>query len=101
MQLLDRYLQSVRFWLPKSQEQDILAELAEDIRSEIEERESAAGHKLTEEEIEGLLKQRGSPYRVASRYLPQRYLIGPAFFPLYAMLLKGITFLYLVPWMAV
>jgi hypothetical protein len=99
MELLDRYLQSVRFWLPRSQQQDILAELSEDIRSEIEEKERAAARKLTEAEVEALLKQRGSPYRVASRYLPQRYLIGPAFFPLYMTLLKGIAVFYLVPWL--
>jgi hypothetical protein len=28
-----------------------------------------------------------------------RYLIGPAFFPLYATVLKAITFFYLVPWL--
>lgn len=98
MELLDRYLQSVKFWLPAAQQQDILAELSEDIRSEIEEKERAAGRKLTDAEVEGLLKQRGSPYKVASRFLPERYLIGPAFFPLYAMLLKGMTFFYLLPW---
>jgi hypothetical protein len=100
MELLDRYLQSIRFWLPKSQQQDILAELSEDIRSEIDEKERGLGRKLTEVEVEAVLKQRGSPYRVASRYLPQRYLIGPAFFPLYAILIKGIVLFYLVPWMA-
>jgi hypothetical protein len=99
MELLDRYLQTVRFWLPRSQQQDILAELSEDIHSEIEEKERAAGRKLTESEVEALLKQRGGPYRVASRFLPQRYLIGPAFFPLYMTLLKGITVFYLIPWM--
>src|SRR5215813_6375662 len=100
MQLLDRYLHSVRFWLPKTEQQDIVRELSEDIRSEIEEKERASGRKLTEPEIEDLLKQRGSPYKVASRYLPQRYLIGPAFFPLYATVLKAIALFYLVPWMA-
>src|SRR5262245_40420948 len=101
MQLLDRYLHSVRFWLPKTEQQDIVRELSEDIRSEIEEKERASGRKLTEPEIEDLLKQRGSPYKVASRYLPQRYLIGPAFFPLYTLILKAITVFYLVPWLAV
>src|SRR5262245_56654736 len=101
MELLDRYLHSVRFWLPRSQQKDILAELSEDIRSEIEEKEMAQGRKLTESEVEAVLKQRGSPYKVASRYLPQRYLIGPAFFPLYTLILKAITVFYLVPWLAV
>jgi hypothetical protein len=33
MQLLERYLQAVKFWLPKEQKEDIIAELSEDIRS--------------------------------------------------------------------
>jgi hypothetical protein len=76
-----------------------MAELTEDIRSEIEEREASLGHRLTEAELEELLKKRGSPYRVAGRFLPQRHLIGPAFFPIYTLILKGITIFYLVPWL--
>jgi len=30
-ELLQRYLQAVRFWLPKSQQEDILAELSEEV----------------------------------------------------------------------
>ena len=38
--LIDRYLQAVRFWLPKSHRQeDLLAEFGEDLRSQIEEKE--------------------------------------------------------------
>ena len=43
MELLDRYLQAVRFWLPKAQQNDIIAELGDDIRSQIEDKESALG----------------------------------------------------------
>jgi hypothetical protein len=39
MELLDRYLQAVKFWLPKAQKQDIIEELSEDIRSQVEEKE--------------------------------------------------------------
>ena len=39
MQLLDRYLQAVQFWLPKQEKQDIILELSEDLHSEIEEKE--------------------------------------------------------------
>jgi len=99
MELLDRYLAAIRFWLPKPQRQDILAELTEDIRSQIEERESSLGRKLSEPELAELLQKRGSPYRVACRFLPQRYLIGPAFFPIYSLILKGIGLFYLVPWL--
>jgi len=40
MELLNRYLQAVGFWLPRKQKQDILAELSEDLRSQIEEQRS-------------------------------------------------------------
>jgi hypothetical protein len=40
MELLDRYLQAVGFWLPQPQKRDIIAELSEDIHSQIEEKQS-------------------------------------------------------------
>ena len=40
-ELIDRYLQAVRFWLPKSRNQDeLIAELGEDLRSQVEEKEA-------------------------------------------------------------
>ena len=42
MELLDRYLQAVKFWLPKSQRDDIIAELSEDIRCQFEENSDAS-----------------------------------------------------------
>jgi hypothetical protein len=41
--LLDRYLHAVRFWLPTSQQQDIVAELSEDLHAQIEEHRSPHG----------------------------------------------------------
>ena len=101
MDLLDRYLQAVRFWLPRAQQDDIIAELSEDIRSEIDEKESALGRKLNPAELEALLKQRGRPMLVANRYLPQRALIGPALFPAYLLVLKIVMLCYLLPWFLV
>jgi len=104
MDLIPRYLQAVRFWLPKKQQDDIIAELSQDLRDQIEEREAALGHVLTEQEMEALLRQRGSPIRVANGYLPQRYLIGPLLFPIYLFVLKVVTFCILavacVGWIA-
>src|SRR5947209_1849251 len=97
MDLLDRYLQAVKFWLPKDQKNDIIAELSEDLRSEIEEKESALGRKLNDNELSDLLKQRGRPVFVASRYLPQRSLIGPVLFPIYVLVLKIVMLAYVVP----
>jgi hypothetical protein len=87
MELLDQYLQAVQFFLPKKQKADIIAELSEDLRSQIEEKEAELGRTLTDSELEALLKRCGSPWEVASRYLPQRYLIGPTLFPAYRFFL--------------
>jgi len=65
MELIDRYLQAVKFWLPKAQKQDIIAELSEDIRSQVEEKEAELGRKLNDAEVEAILIQRGSPIVVA------------------------------------
>jgi hypothetical protein len=88
MDLLDRYLQAVRFWLPKAQADDIIAELSEDIRSQIVEEERKLGRPLNNAELESIFKKRGRPVVVASRYQPQRSLIGPGLFPAYWLVLK-------------
>ena len=101
MELLDRYLHAVGFWLPRKQKEDILAELSEDLRSQIEEKEAELGRKLTECDLEALLKQRGRPVLVANHYLPQQYLIGPTLFPIYRFVLGIVALCYLVPWVLV
>ena len=97
MELLNRYLHAVKFWLPKEQQDDIIAELSEDLRSQIEDRENQLGRKLSDSEIAGLLKQRGRPLLVANRYLPQHSLIGPVLFPIYVLVLKIAAICFLVP----
>lgn len=99
MTLVDRYLQAVKFWLPRNQKDDIIAELAEDLRSQVEEKESELGHNLSEAEIEPILKHSGSPMVVAQRYLPQRSLIGPALFPIYRMVVRSLFLYFLLPWL--
>jgi hypothetical protein len=101
MDLIDRYLQAVKFWLPANQKQDIVAELSEDLRSQIEDKEIELGRKLNEAEVADLLKQRGSPVLVANRFLPQRHLIGPVLFPIYVFVLKVVAGLYFLPWILV
>jgi hypothetical protein len=101
MDLLDRYLQAVKFWLPKAQQDDIVAELSADIHSQIEEQETELGRRLNEAEMEAILKKRPAPLLMATRYLPQRYLIGPVLFPVYLFVLKIVTLCYLVPWILV
>jgi len=93
--LLDRYLHAVKFWLPKAQQKDILAELDEDLHSQIEDREAALGRPLAEDELAAVLQKRGSPMRVAGSFLPEQRLINPAMLPVYRLVLK-ITLLWVL-----
>ena len=95
--LIDRYLNAVKLWLPRKQQKDILAELAEDLHSQIEDRESALGHPLEEAELVDLLKRRGAPTRVASGYIPEHRLINPAMLPIYRLVLKIVLLWVLAP----
>jgi hypothetical protein len=99
MELVDRYLYAVKFWLPRNQKDDIIAELSEDLRSQIEERETELGHKLADAEVESILKRCGSPMAVAGRYLPQQWLIGPTLFPIYHVIIRSLIFYFLLPWL--
>lgn len=101
MEMLDRYLRVVRFWLPKPEREDIAAELSETIRSQIEEKEAELGRKLSDAEVEAVLDRWGHPLRVAERYLPPRHLIGPTLFPVYVFVLELVLLFYLVPWLLV
>jgi hypothetical protein len=97
MDLLDRYLQAVKFWLPKAQQDDIVAELSADIHSQIEEQETELGRALNDAEMEAIFKKRPAPLLMATRYLPQQYLIGPVLFPVYLFVLKIVVLCYLAP----
>ena len=99
MDLVDRYLQAVKLWLPARQREDIAAELREDIRSEIEEMENGLGRPLEAAELEAILKRRGRPIAAASRFGPQRSLIGPTLFPIYATALKAVAVPFIVLWL--
>lgn len=97
LELVDRYLQAVRFWLPRGQHEDLVAELAEDLRSQVEAKETELGHPVDESEVSALLKRCGHPIVVASRLGPQRHLIGPTLFPIYQFVLKMVLLWILVP----
>jgi hypothetical protein len=95
MQLLDSYLRAVKRYLPRAQSSDIIKELSDDLRSQLEDQEAAAGRPLTDEEIAAFLKQHGDPMTVARRYRQDSpsltigwELIGPELFPMYLILLS-------------
>src|SRR6266852_2451074 len=95
MQIVDRYLKSVKTCLPAAQADDIAKELSENIYAQIEDKENELQRSLTEAEVEAILKQHGHPLLVASRYRQEqrnvsfdRQIIGPALFPFYIRVLK-------------
>jgi hypothetical protein len=106
MQIVDRYLDSVKKCLPSAQADDIIKELSENVSSQIEDREAELNRPLSEAEIEAILKQHGHPLVVASRYRQEqrsvsfgRQIIGPALFPFYIRVLKfnlGLTSVVLI-----
>jgi len=106
MQIVDRYLQSVKKCLPAGQAEDIINELSENIYAQIEDKEGERNRSLTEAEVEVILKQHGHPLLVASRYRHEqrtvsfgRQIIGPALFPFYIRVLKfnlGLTSIVLL-----
>jgi hypothetical protein len=86
--LLERYLEAVRRSLPQAQADDIVAELGDDLRQQMEEREGDLGRALNEEEVAAILKRRGHPMKVASSFLPNQFLIGPALYPTWRFVVK-------------
>ncbi|HEY2612993.1 MAG TPA: hypothetical protein VGI94_19445, partial [Reyranella sp.] len=88
MDLIDRYLESVRLLLPLDQRDDITAELRDILMTRREEKADALGRALTRQEDEALLKDFGHPLAVAGRYGPQQYLIGPELYPIFMFVLR-------------
>jgi hypothetical protein len=88
MSLLDRYLHEVRRQLPRQQRDDIVAELRETLRSQVEAEEAERGRALTEDEAATMLMRYGEPSAVAGRYGSRQYLIGPDAFPSYVFAVK-------------
>jgi len=101
MQIVERYLASIRSCLPEATRDDIVKELSGDLYAQIEDREASLGRAMTDAEVETVLKEHGHPMVVAGRYLTEqqsvsfgREIIGSVMFPFYIKVLKfnlGIT----------
>ncbi len=89
MNLIDRYVAEVGKNLPLlNGREDIEKELKSTLEDMLEDRAQSSGRKRDEAlEIE-VLKEYGSPQKVAATYNPHPYLIGPKMFPLYLFVLK-------------
>jgi hypothetical protein len=87
MDLIDRYLHAVKGHLPATQH-DVVAELEDDLRSRVAEREELLGRPLADSELAEILKSLGRPMVFAARYQKQQALIGPSMMPYYVLTLK-------------
>jgi hypothetical protein len=90
MDLLDRYLAAVAALLPKSEREDIVAELRDTLLNKMEEKEAELGRPLKPKEREAVLKAFGHPIAVAGRFGATRSLIGAELYPFYMFAVKGL-----------
>ncbi len=105
MDVVERYLENVRAYLPGGAREDFVAELRENIHAQVEDREAQLGRPLTEEERIAILRAHGRPILVAGAYRSNgqrlvlgREVIGPDLYPFYRLALLGVvavTFLIL------
>jgi hypothetical protein len=86
-ELLARYLLGVERELGGKESKDITAEIESYIGDLLEERYGDK-KEIGKEELEAVLKEMGSPRKVAGQYGPQHYLIGPRLFPIYWLVLR-------------
>jgi hypothetical protein len=94
MELLDSYLRAVKRYLPRGQADDIIKELGDDLRSQIDDKATELGRPLNDAEQMAIFKENGDPMLVARRYRQDRRslslgweLIGPELFPMYLIIL--------------
>jgi hypothetical protein len=89
MNLIDRYVSEVGKNLPLlNGREDIEKELKSTLEDMLEDRAQSSGRVRDEAlEIE-VLKEYGSPQKVAQTYNPHPYLIGPKLFPFFLFVLK-------------
>lgn len=83
MELIERYLNETGKHLPRKNREDILAEIKSHLEDTLDER---TGGKPSDDDAITLLKETGSPQKMAASYAPQgQYVVGPALFPLWRM----------------
>jgi hypothetical protein len=92
MELLDRYLEAVRKYLPWERQDDIVAELRANLEAQLEDKQQELGRALTPDEAKAWVGQLPRPAMMASRYRRQQYLIGPGLFPIYSLIMRMVMF---------
>jgi hypothetical protein len=89
MKLIELYLNDIRRrLLLRKNRDDIIEEIRSTLMDTIEGRNPNPGQEPDEETVKAVLKEYGSPRKVAAQYGTKNYLIGPRLFPVYILVLK-------------
>ncbi len=88
MKLIDLYVHEVGQRLPAAAREDIEKEIRTLIDDTLEDEARAQGRAVDADMTAEVLKRLGSPEKMAARYRPERYLIGPRLFPHYVTTLR-------------
>jgi hypothetical protein len=88
MNLLDRYISEIGEHLPHKSRSDIETEIRSTLEDMLEDCSAASGSPVDDEMIIDLLKDYGSPEKIAATYQPDKYLIGPKLYPSFIFVIK-------------
>ncbi len=88
MKLIDRYVADVGKRLPLKGRNDIEAELRSTLEDMLEDRSQKRGCPADDALAMDLLKEYGSPEKVAATYHPTQYLIGPRIYPFFLFVVR-------------
>ncbi|MCJ7549292.1 MAG: hypothetical protein MUQ30_06395 [Anaerolineae bacterium] len=99
MELLERYVQQVGRFLPGRDRDDIQNELRSLLLDKLEDRVAdsaladaeladASADDASADDVVALLEEMGSPRQVAASYSGERYLVGPALYPMLLQVLR-------------
>ena len=88
MNLVDRYVNEVGRRLPRKQREDVKMELRSTLEDSLEDRVDG---EPSEEDVEAVLIEFGSPEKVAASYQPSgKYLVGPDMFPFFKIVIGAV-----------
>ena len=97
-ELINRYVNAVGENLPKKSRADIQAELRSLLSEMLDVRSEAEGRPVDQAMTVAVLREFGEPAVVAQRYAPSRPLIGPAYYPIFVLVIKIVAAVMTVLW---
>lgn len=94
MKYIELYLAEIERRLPQRNREDILKEIRSTLMDMVDDQNPDSNQAPDEETIKKVLKDFGSPRKVAQRYNKHNYLIGPNLFPTYLQVLKVVLIIF-------